>query len=384
MNEVPLVAHVIHHLVVGGMENGLVNLINRIPVDRYRHCVICVEDFSDFRDRIKRPDVEVHAMHKSQLTAVQLYRRMFALFKGIRPAIVHSRNLSGLDALLPALAAKVPIRIHGEHGWDMHDLDGARLKPRILRRLHSPMVHRYITVSKDLQSYLIGKVGVSSTRITQVYNGVDVESFTPSSAKPAGMMPPAFYGADKVVFGTVGRLQRVKDQLTLVRAFSQLLRAEPGLRSVIRLAIVGDGPVRSELVDCIRNEELTEIAWIPGVRADVGRVYQCLDVFVLSSLNEGISNTMLEAMASGLPIIATTVGGNVELVDGSVGQLIPTSSPQILAQAMSLYVHDRGLRMQHGKASRERAVAAFSLDTMVRSYTQIYDALRSARAGPRG
>lgn len=383
MSEPPLIAHVIHHLAVGGLENGLVNLINRIPADRYRHCVICAEDFSNFRDRIKRPDVEVHAMHKSRLSTAQLYRRMFALFKDIRPAIVHSRNLSGLDALLPACAANIKVRIHGEHGWDVHDLDGARVKPRLLRRLHSPLVHRYITVSKDLQSYLIEKVGVSPSRITQIYNGVDVESFSPSSVKPAGVMPPTFYGEDKVVFGTVGRLQPVKDQLTLVRAFSQLLHAEPRLRDVVRLAIVGDGPMRGELTDCIRHEQLAEIVWIPGARADVGRVYQCLDVFVLTSLNEGISNTILEAMASGLPIIATAVGGNIELVDDSIGRLIPKSNPQILAEAMNRYVYDRGQRMKNGKASRERAVAAFSIDTMVRSYIQVYDALCSARAGAR-
>ena len=135
----PLIAHVIHHLVVGGMENGVVNLINRMPPHRYRHCVICVEDYSEFRDRIVRPDVQVVALRKSTLTRMDLYRRLCAVFRQHNPTIVHSRNLSGLDALLPAWSTRVPVRVHSEHGWDVDDLHGTRLRPRLLRRVHRPL-----------------------------------------------------------------------------------------------------------------------------------------------------------------------------------------------------------------------------------------------------
>src|SRR5437588_11785751 len=103
----PLIVHVIHHLVIGGMENGLVNLINLLPVNRYRHAVICAEEYSDFRKRIQIPDVNVYAMHKSRLSQWQLYWELFSVFRKLRPAIVHSRNRSGLDGLLPALMAGV-------------------------------------------------------------------------------------------------------------------------------------------------------------------------------------------------------------------------------------------------------------------------------------
>jgi len=378
MPEPPLVAHVIHHLVVGGMENGVVNLVNRIPASRYRHCVICVEDFSDFRDRIKRADVQIYGMHKSTLSTAGLYWRLYCLFSKIRPAIVHSRNLSGLDALLPAFAAGVPVRIHSEHGWDVHDLEGMRVRPRLLRRIHSPIVHRYIAVSKHLQSYLVDKVGLSPSRIIQVYNGVDVDTFSPSSAKPSGVMPATFYGPGMVVIGTIGRLQPVKDQLSLVRAFAQLVRDDPPLRQVLRLAIVGDGPMHGELVDCIRCEGLTDIAWVPGARRDADRVYRCFDIFVLPSLNEGISNTILEAMASGLPVIATGVGGNTEIVSGDVGCLIPKSDSEALAAALKRYVLDAELRARQGAAARRRAAVDFGIDGMVRSYMAVYDTMLSA------
>ena len=165
---------------MGGMENGLVNLLNRIPPSRYRQCVICAQDFSDFRNRITASNVEVFALHKSELTRIGLYRAMLKLFRQLSPTIVHSRNLSGLDALPAAWFAGVPIRVHGEHGWDVTDLEGKRLRPRLLRRAHSPLVNRYVTVSKDLQRYLVRNVGISPARITQIYNGVELSRFAPS------------------------------------------------------------------------------------------------------------------------------------------------------------------------------------------------------------
>src|SRR5450755_1075296 len=128
----PLIVHVIHHLVIGGMENGLVNLVNSLPANRYRHAIICMEDYSDFRNRIRDPDIAVYSMHKSRLSQWQLYKGLFKLCRKLRPTIVHSRNRSGLDSLLPALVAGVPLRLHGEHGWDVDDIDGANRKLRNL------------------------------------------------------------------------------------------------------------------------------------------------------------------------------------------------------------------------------------------------------------
>ncbi len=380
MTEAPLIVHVIHHLVMGGMENGLVNLINRIPADRYRHCVICVEDFSDFRNRIERPDVEVLALRRSELSTMQLYRRIHAILKARRPAIVHSRNLSGLDALLPALTAGVTIRVHGEHGWDVSDLHGDTIRSRLLRKLHRPLVNRYITVSKDLQNYLIRRIGVARSRISQIYNGVDTSRFVSAGAtgKPPGRMPEDFYGDDKIVIGTVGRLQPVKDQATLVRAFGRMAREDTQFRKHARLVIVGDGPQRDALANCIKEEALADLAWLPGARDDAAPLYQCLDIFVLPSLNEGISNTLLEAMSSGLPVIATAVGGNAELVvDDTTGKLIRRSDPIQLAGELRTYAFDANLRMRQGAAGRRRALESFSIDAMVGGYLEVYDSFNS-------
>jgi sugar transferase (PEP-CTERM/EpsH1 system associated) len=370
----PLIAHAIHHLVIGGMENGLVNLINRIPADRYRHMVLCAEDYSDFRDRIARPDVAVLALKKSTASRGAMFRRLRDLFDEHRPAIVHGRNLSGLDALFPAWRAGVRARIQGEHGWDVADIDGSRLRPRLLRRLHSPLVTQYVTVSKHLASYLTARIGIAPRRITQIYNGVDTDRFVPASEKPSGLLPTAFCGDDKVVVGTVGRLQAVKDQASLIRACAILLRETPSLRNTLRVVIVGDGPQRDALNACASEEGVADVVWMPGARRDVDVMYRAFDAFVLPSLNEGISNTLLEAMASRLPIIATAVGGNVELVHaGMSGQLVPAANAPALAAAIRTYVEDPVLRRRHGAESRARATANFSIDSMVGSYLDLYD-----------
>ena len=152
------------------------------------------------------------------------------------------------------------------------------------------------------------------------------------------------------------------------------------MRAVARLAIVGDGPMRNALLASVLEERLEDLVWIPGARNDMQRIYQCLDVFILPSLKEGISNTILEAMATGLPVIATAVGGNPELVQDAVnGSLVPVSSPAALARALGRYIGSPGLRLQHGTAGRRRAISSFSVDAMVDSYVRLYDSLCPAR-----
>ncbi len=138
---------------------------------------------SDFRQRIRRSDVEVHDLEKSKLGQLRLYGALLRLFRDLHPAIVHSRNLSGLDSLLPATLAGVPFRLHGEHGRDVSDLKGENRRFRWIRRLHSPFVSRYVWLSKDLERYLVDDVGVSNRRVVQIYNGVDTARFRPIASQ---------------------------------------------------------------------------------------------------------------------------------------------------------------------------------------------------------
>ena len=376
MADVPLVVHVIHQLHVGGLENGLVNIINTMPPAAYRHAVLCVEDFSDFRERITRPGVEVVALHRSRIGAWAMRRQMRDHFRRLRPAIVHSRNMSGLDALLPALLAGVRHRVHGEHGWDVDNLQGQRFKPRLLRQLHSPLVSRYVAVSEDLKRYLLKSIGVDERRVTHICNGVDTERFVPDSTIDPGLLPPAFREAGVLRIGTVGRLQPVKDQATLLRAFAAARASSAAARAALRLVIVGGGPLEAELHALAASLELGDSCHFAGSRGDVPRLLRALDVFVLPSLNEGISNTILEAMASGVPTLVTAVGGNVELVpDGEVGWHFAPGDVGALCAHLLRYLHEPSTRAAHSAAARRRAVERYSLPTMVAAYQRVYDAL---------
>lgn len=359
---------------MGGMENNLVNLINRMAPARFRHAIACVEDFSDFRSRLAKADVEVVALHRARIGVQKLRLELFRLCRRLRPAIVHSRNRSGLDALLPARLAGVRYCVHGEHGWDVDDLRGEKWKLILLRRIHSPLVNRYITVSKDLERYLVRRVGIAARRVKQIYNGVDTERFSPGAEKPVGLLPPSLAGSDLVVIGTVGRIQAVKDQATLIRAFAALLAARPGSTSRLRLAIVGDGPLLDELRGLASSLGIAELTWLPGALGNVPDVLRLLDVFVLPSLSEGISNTILEAMASRLPVLATARGGNVELIDeGQNGRLFEPGDVESLARLLGEYLDNPALRRAHADVARRRALERFSLDAMVASYQAVYE-----------
>ncbi len=368
----PLVLHVIHHLVIGGMENGLVNLINRTPDAGYRHAIACVEDYSDFRKRLTRPDVEVFPLYRSRVGVWGLRRALFRLCRRLRPAIVHTRNMSGLDALVPARLAGVRRCVHGEHGWDVQDLHGQRMKPIMLRRLHSPLITRYVTVSKHLEEYLVARVGIARSRITRICNGVDTIRFNPDGGTPADLPWSNGGSARPFVFGTVGRVNRVKNQGALLEAFAEVLAQYPQRREQLRLLIVGHGAQFEELRGRVAQLGLTDVVWMPGPRDDIPALMRAMDVFVLPSLNEGISNTILEAMATGMPVIAARVGGNPELVASGTGVLYDHAQPGALAEAMRAYLETPAAVRREGAAARERVQRHYSLDAMVSGYIHLY------------
>lgn len=370
----PLVIHVVYSFDVGGLENGIVNLINRMPPERFRHMIValtrCVPSFCE---RIKRSDVTFMSIEKGEGHGVKLYPTLYRLFREHRPAIVHTRNLAALEMVVPAWAAGVPVRIHGEHGWDASDLEGVSRKFQLLRKAYSPFVSGYVALSKRIESYLTDKVGVRADRVRRICNGVDTDRFVPVAAR--GEIPGSpFNDPGLVVFGAVGRLQAVKDHANLIRAFGLLVRGNPDAARRARLMIVGGGPLQAELAELLKSEQLEQHVWMAGEQSNIPLMNSGMSVFVLPSLAEGISNTLLEAMASGLPVVATRVGGNAELVvDGETGLLVPSADPAALAGAMAALLADPARAAAFGAAGRARVCAQFSLDAMVGSYLSLYE-----------
>ena len=369
----PLLAHVVFRFGVGGLENGIVNLINHLPRDRWRHAIVSLTDVSrEFTARITRPDVRYVELGKRPGHLVRDYPRLLGEFKALRPAIVHTRNLAALEAVVPAWAAGVPVRIHGEHGWDIQDPEGRRRRYRLVRRLYRPFVHRYIALSQHLAEYLQNQVGIAEEGISQVYNGVDTERFYPGAAPTIAGCP--FRPSEHWLIGSVGRLEAIKDPLNLAQAFIRARRLHPGAAERLRLVVVGDGTLRQQLEALLSGAGVRELCWLAGERVEVPQVLRGLDCFVLSSRAEGVSNTILEAMATRLPIVATRVGGNAELIEsGMSGTLVPAGDPDALARSIVAYFHDHALARRHAKAAYHVALTRFSLATMVANYASIYE-----------
>lgn len=380
----PLIAHIVYRFGVGGLENGVVNLVNRMLPSQWRHVIVALTDVSpEFAKRIERSDVQCIALGKHPGHLVRDYPRLFRLFRELRPTVVHTRNLAALEAVVPAWAAGVPVRIHGEHGWDMQDPDGRRRRYRTVRRIYRPLVTRYIALSRHLEDYLERQVGIPSDRISQIYNGVDTECFCPSGAGRPLIAGCPFGEPGQWLVGTVGRMEAVKDPLNLAHAFVRALELQPAAAKYLRLIMVGDGALRHEVNTLLDRAGVRERVWLAGERADVPDILRGLDCFVLPSLAEGVSNTILEAMATGLPVIATRVGGNSELVEsGMTGTLVVRANSEALAHAMLAYFNDRATARRHAKAALRVTESRFSLTKMVSDYVSMYERALAAAGIP--
>jgi sugar transferase (PEP-CTERM/EpsH1 system associated) len=369
----PMIAHIVFRFDFGGLENGIVNVVNGSADAAYRHVIIALTESTAFSARL-RQGVPVFAIGKRPGKDFAAYWRLFKLLRALKPMVVHTRNIGTLDCAFVAFLAGVPIRIHGEHGWDVFDPDGTNRKYRLMRQTLSRFVRNFITVSADLRRWLVEVVRIPARKVTHIYNGVDTERFRPAAASDPNMLPPEFASADAVVVGSVTRFSAIKDPLNLVEAFVRA-RTEGGSgASALRLVMIGDGELHAAAVARLEQAGVAGSAWLPGSRDDIPALMRAMDIFVLGSLREGISNTILEAMASGLPVIASATGGNVELISpGETGMLVPPGDAGALATAIAAYAADETLRRRHGEKARARAVERFSIAAMLANYRALYD-----------
>ncbi len=361
------IMHVIHSLDIGGLENGVVNLINTMDRNRFAHAICCISQSGRNAEKLNGQDVSIYEMRKGERSELLLPLKLARLFKKNQIDIVHTRNWGAVDGIIGAILARIPIIIHGEHGRDMTDSDGSNKKRNFIRKLSSYFVFHYITVSNDLREWLITFVGINEKKIQTIYNGVDTIKFNPGNKYH--IREEYGYNSEDIIIGTVGRLDRVKDQQLLIRAFAQLKSKYHN----ITLLIIGNGPCRESLENLARDLGIKQNVSFLGMRSDVPELLKLMDIFVLPSIFEGISNTILEAMAMGLPVIATNVGGNSDLVvDGETGTLVPVEDVSALATAMERYILDRVTMDRHGTAGRKRAIDEFGLNRMVAQYEDMY------------
>ncbi|MEO5346420.1 MAG: TIGR03088 family PEP-CTERM/XrtA system glycosyltransferase [Magnetococcus sp. YQC-9] len=358
------IAHLIHRLDIGGLERIVADLINHLPRERFDHALISLTEITEFKQRIHHPRITFHALHKREGKDPAVWWRLWKLLRQLRPDVVHACNLATLEAAIPARLAGVRRFIHAEHGRDSHDPDGTNRKYLMLRRFMIPWVDAFVPVSRDLGDWMIRTVRIPPAKVHPITNGVKLP---PDVARLDRMTNPS----GPFVIGHVGRMWPIKDPLNLLEAFSLVCRRFP--ERALELVMVGDGPERPAIEAGIARWQLGDRVHLAGWQMDVLPFWETFDLFVLPSRAEGTPLTILEAMAHGLAVVATRVGGVGDLVeDGRTGQLVPPSDPQALADAMALYLADPALCNVHGAAGRARVAARFTIERMIQAYQELF------------
>jgi sugar transferase (PEP-CTERM/EpsH1 system associated) len=359
------IGHVIGWLHFGGKENGIVNLVNSLDSDVFENYIFSFVKRGPLAHRIIPERCRVIELGAKLGGDYQLYFKLARAFRKHKIHIAHTHSWATLlEGVVGAKVAGVPIIVHGEHGTIR---DNTKMH-RYIQRLFWNIADRVLSVSETLRDDLHAAVGFPKERIHVISNGVDMSRFR--IAHDGGDYKAKLgIPLGSVVFGAIGRLVPVK-------CFPMLLEAAEVIFDKVldsHLVIVGDGPLNAELTEITRRRNIADRVRFLGWRPDVPDILKAMDVFVCSSESEGMSNTILEAMASGIPVVATAVGGNLELVvDSETGILVQPNDPTTLADAVLKLLTNRALRLQMGNLGRRRVGECFSLEAMTQNYAKFY------------
>ncbi len=353
------VCHVSLTLKTGGLERLLADIARHHDAARCVPEFLAVNEVGRFADIIRDAGCTVHTLQTAGRFG-QL-RQMARLFRAERFDVVHTHNTHPhINGSIAARWAGVPIVVNTRHGQRA----GHGWKSRTQFRWASYLVNKIIAVSDDAAQLCVESDGVSRQKVLRIWNGIDIDDFQFSGPATA---PIAI---------SVARLSAEKDFPTLLRAISIAIQAVPDLK----LKLVGDGPERGKLEQLARELNLSGHVEFLGDRHDVPQLLTQAGFFVSSSLTEGISLTLLEAMAVGLPVIATRVGGNSEIVDDPrTGRLVAAADPASLAVAIVAMCQQPETWQALGQAGRARVEEYFEVRRMVADYEQLYRDLLAKR-----
>jgi sugar transferase (PEP-CTERM/EpsH1 system associated) len=370
------VMHVVDTLGKGGLENGLVNLIQRMNADDFEHTVYVIRQLGPNADRLSKDRVRVVCLGKKETDSRFQVPALARSIRDIRPDIVHSRNWSTVEAVLAGRWVRSCAIIHSEHGLEASSEAKQPWRRVCFRRVAFEMADRVLCVSNELRDLHARMTGFAAKRISVIHNGVDSSRFFPDATDRARIRQELDIADHEFCIGAVGNLFLVKDHMTLLRAARGLAEVSKDWRMVI----AGEGPQRSDLEAFINaHPEWKRRVRFIGSSDRVPELLRAFDVYILPSINEGISNSLLEAMATGLPAVATEVGGNPEVIVNRVsGLLFPAGAWLELTERLLMLQARKDLRVELGRHAIARVRSEFSIDSMVRKYEQLYRSVAPA------
>lgn len=357
------ICHVSMSLCTGGLERLLADFARFHDRTRYQLEYVAMNDAGRFAREIEACRCNVHC-----LSAGRRLPRVRELARRLREReidVLHTHNTSPhVDGTCAARLAGVPIVVSTRHGQRI----GHGWQSRVQYRLASHWVDRIVAVSDDAARLTIETDGVAGCKVTRIWNGIDVEKF---AYRGPAASPTAV---------SVARLSGAKDFNTLLKATRMVVRREPEFK----LRVVGDGPQRTELEALCNELELRGRVEFFGERTDVAELLADAGFFVTASLSEGISLTVLEAMAVGLPVVATAVGGTPEVVEeGVTGCMVAPQDEDAMAEAILDMLSRRSEWSQMGRFARDRVTKDFDVRRMVADYEGLYERLLSTKTAGR-
>jgi sugar transferase (PEP-CTERM/EpsH1 system associated) len=372
---------VVPRLTGGGISQCVVDLTNGLVDAGLHPIVVCLERMGYVAEKICSRDVKIIGPLKRRGNDPAAPFRLAAILKEHRSDVVHCHNWGGLvDTVLAAkLAGMTPV-LHTQHGLDYGFKDSpdhlrSRLRT-VLKSLACRGVARVATVSQEVAQMVTREWRVPASRVSVVHNGVRVPPPDEGHEVRARWRHELGVDESDILIGTVATFRPVKDLHTMLEAMSLVAKET----SRARLVLLGTGPLKQDLEAAVERLGLGAVVRFPGWRRDASQLLPALDVFVLSSLSEGISLALLEAMAAGVPVVATGVGGNPEVIrEPSCGVLVPPRSPRELAHAILSLIDDSTRRGELSVGGRRRVEAAFSLKRMVKDYVGLYTSIMSTR-----
>lgn len=360
-NVSPIVVHLIYRFDIGGLERVMINCIKAMQTSDFKHVVIALTDVGEFSEQLKGL-ADIYQLNKKSGKDLGSHWRLFSLLRKIKPQVLHTYNLAAIEYHPIARIAGVKGHIHAEHGRDHSDPEGLNKKHNLLRKLMLPFIDFVVPVSTDLAQWLDKVIAVPKQKNVLIRNGINTDNFIRNRQ------------SDQVIrFIHVARLDPVKDQKNLLKALALTIKASCLTPDKLQLTLVGDGPQMATLKALALDLNIDGFIDFTGACHDVAKRLANADVFVLSSIAEGIPMTVLEAMASSLPVISTNVGGLAELITNNEnGFLVEKQNSQQLSEAMTHYINHHELITEHGNKAKTFIDANFSEKNMVDRYVTLY------------
>jgi sugar transferase (PEP-CTERM/EpsH1 system associated) len=367
-----IVGHTIYAFSDGGMERGLLNLVNYGDHECFQHVIICLTQAGSFVHQLASPACRIVELHKRDGNDLRLPGRIAAVSRRHRVNILHARGWPTLvETAVAARLAGVRRTVYGFHGKTMEDLQHPSLLRHWIQKAVIRSYHRVMTLNRQMRTDLATASGLSEDRICVIANGVDVTRFRPREDRRAIR---ARFGlpSHRFIIGSVARLDAVKNHEVILQALCRLRQHH----SMPFFLLVGEGPHRAMLAQAIERLQLAADVCLFGYSDSIAELLNCMDLYIQSSFYEGFSNTLIEAMASGLPVLATDVGGTADILfAGQEGFFFHPTDVDTLASLILRLQQDSQLRRVLAERARRRVVEHFAVHEMVRLYEAMYQRL---------